>query len=221
MADVARITNPMKIINKVVYDQDTLVLTTNENSSQLLPGLKNLGTVSEQSDTLTSALQDMTLLESSESDEVHDDMESWLFSNTRHSSFSPIDTRRNVGIDRNIPHLLFESRFESGNLRKALQVRTDCFFLCCSTLLLYALIWSWYTWDNYRFVSMNMTSFWMLISTRLTITNGSTSKCPTLRQMSPTVLISLTVRKPTVSSTMECNRWCTQPLRHTWVSRVG
>lgn len=68
-------------------------------------------------------------------------------------------------------HLEFESRFESGNLRKAIQVRIEYVYFEHIDYYRYC-----------RFGNMNMTSCSMLTSTPLTITNGFISKYPTTNQ---------------------------------------
>lgn len=111
------------MINRVVFDLDSLICPTVENEPPLMQDSNNpvAITASDDGDVLVPALQDLAVLETLSSEEEQGPQ---IFSDISEASTSAsegtVDTCSTI--DCNPPHLEFESRFESGNLRKAIQV---------------------------------------------------------------------------------------------------
>lgn len=125
LSDVARITRSKAVINKVVFDLDSLLCPTEEKNPLLLPEPDNPVTVTDEVDIVTPSLQDLAVLEALDSD---DGQAPLCFEQVPLSdacdTINPASESTNSSstTDSNPSHLEFESRFESGNLRKAILV---------------------------------------------------------------------------------------------------
>ena len=129
LADVDRVLCPDLLLNQTVYDLDSLVLRDcspdpamaeppDAGSDGALGHSRSLSSGCLQSSSCDASTSQCSSLSSSLSSPVILE--------------APQATATKCSSTRHISHLHFESRFESGNLRKAIQVR----FLCKSVLQL-------------------------------------------------------------------------------------
>ena len=117
------------IINKVVFDLDShFSLTDEKRPPQFPPVLKNPVKATDEADTHFPVLQELAMLDSMPDNDPLC-MEQLSVSDASSISFLLASENTTDGCRSRVTdtttHLEFESRFESGNLRKAIQVSSD------------------------------------------------------------------------------------------------